>query len=294
MSTKPIILSTLLVLLGLGAARGQDRDLAQDPKYQPDLGDRRTAPQPELDPKPPTQIYPPQTGPSTWIVYRENPNCECCGPIGGCGPIRMELFAGTGPSLAIGGTLIESTLSDGWLVEGGGRSLFFNQDLTAAWNIDLKLSYVGNSSSSSISYPFLAPRTDPITGRRFVVTDQVTTAALHRTYVSLGLGREWFLPGPTLMGQSNFIFGVDGGARYGVVRLDVHNYNIVGQFQRTTDILWGGYGGVHFDWEIPRGCCTCILGFRTEFGYSKFEVPITLPQQHIYDLNFMLNAGVRF
>src|SRR5262249_48141453 len=80
-------------------------------------------------------------GLSDWILYTRP---ECCGPIGANGPINTELYIRTGPCLPVGGGIFGHTLKTGWMIDGGGRSLFFNPQLDAAWTIDLGVSNIYN------------------------------------------------------------------------------------------------------------------------------------------------------
>ena len=185
---------------------------------QPDLGDVNTRSQPELIERRPTMVWPLQTGPSSYRTYEQTPGSPCCCPIGSNGPIRVELFTNTGRS-RVDGELIAHSLDTGWLVEGGGRTLFFNQDATATWNIDLGLSYVWNHGAHPLQTPFPA-RTVTTTDEfgittESIVSDKVTVDNVYRTYVSIGGGREWYLMGSDGGCGSNWVVGVDGGFRYG-------------------------------------------------------------------------------
>lgn len=293
MSRRPIFPCTLLlVVVAVAAAR------AQGPGPQADLGDPRTRTQPDLIEPRPTLIWPPQTGPSSYILYEQSPCSQCCGPIGGCGPIRMELFADTGPSVPYGSGFIARSLDTGWMVGGGGRTVFFNRAETAAWNVDLSLNFIWNhGAENDVQNVFPVAVTD-ILGNARTEFHPVSMSNLYRTFVTLGAGREWFLLGPTFTGNKNWIAGVDGGLRYGVARIDMHDLGrSVSQFVRTTDQLYGAYVGLHTDLEIPHNCCTFLVGFRTEWSGMNLRSGLllnTINDQHIYDVNFLLTLGVRF
>src|SRR5262249_12528004 len=50
--------------------------------------------------------------PDDWILYRK---CEaCCGPLGGDGPLRSELYIQSGWSFPVGGGTFGETLTTGW------------------------------------------------------------------------------------------------------------------------------------------------------------------------------------
>jgi hypothetical protein len=289
---RPIFSGTLLLVsLSVAAVR------AQEPGPQADLGDPTARPRSDLIQPRPAVIWPPQTGPSSWILYDQNPCGPCCGPIGGCGPIRMELFVDSGVSLPNGSDFVSRSLDNGWMVGGGTRTLFFNRAETAAWNVDLSLNYIWNHGAhSEVQTLYPVPTTNALGG----VTDQlhpVSLANLYRTFVSLGAGRQWFLLGPTFTGNTNWIAGVDGGVRYGLARIDLHDTVSESQFVRTTDQLYGGYVGVHTDLEIPHNCCTFLVGARAEWSGMNLHTGsffTTFNDQRIFDVNFLLTLGVRF
>jgi hypothetical protein len=293
MSRRPIFPCTLLlVVLSVSVAR------AQGPGPQADLGDPTARPQSDLVEPKPAVVWPPQTSPSSWILYDQACG-DCCGPIGRCGPLRMELFVDTGPSLPSGSEFVSRSLDTGWMVSGGARALFFNRAETAAWSVDLSLNYIWNHASHDdvqTLYPV------PVTNALGNVSDElhrVSMINLYRTFVGAGIGREWFLLGPTFTGNVNWIAGIDGGFRYGTARIDMHDFasDSPSGFVRTTDQLYGGYVGLHTDLEIPHNCCTFLVGFRTEWSGmvlrngSFFN---TINDQGLYDVNFLLTLGVRF
>src|SRR5207247_1486983 len=82
----------------------------------------------------------------SWITY---PRAGCCGPMGRDGPIMVELFTRTGVELPVEGAIFGHVLQPGWVIEGGGRSIFFNADLDRAWDVDLSLSNVLNRGQHS-------------------------------------------------------------------------------------------------------------------------------------------------
>lgn len=153
MSAKQVCLATLVTaLVGLGAARGQ-----YTPTTPADVGGLATPPStpavistrpgdttPAAD-----QSQPPPPGQplnlclSQWIVGCKEPGC--CGPVGGSGPIQAELYVDSGLTFSFADGVFGHTLrSPGWDIGGGGRSLFFNPEETAAWIIDLGISNIRN------------------------------------------------------------------------------------------------------------------------------------------------------
>jgi hypothetical protein len=212
----------------------------------------------------------------------------------------MELFLDTGPSIPMGDSFIARSLDTGWLVSGGLRTLFFNPAETAAWNVDLGLNFMWNHGAHNevqTRFPCVVNNAD--TGAVTTNFDPVSMDNLYRTFVNLGVGREWFLLGPTFTGNNNWIAGIDGGLRYGVARIDLHVYDdpLFGGFVRTTDQLYGAYVGLHTDLEIPHNCCTYLIGLRTEWSGMYLRSGLlqnTINDQHLYDVNFLLTLGVRF
>jgi len=294
MSRRPIFPCTLLLMvLSVPAAH------AQSPGPQADLGDPTARPQSELVEPRPTVVWPPQVAPDSYILYDQNACGHCCGPIGGCGPIRMELFADSGPTLSFGSDFVTRSLEMGWMVGGGARTLFFNRAETAAWSVDLSLNYSWNhASNNSVQTLYAVPVTN-VLGNVADELHQVSMANLYRTFVGVGVGREWFLLGPTFTGNTNWIAGVDGGFRYGTARIDMIDFatDSPSGFVRTTDQLYGGYVGFHTDLEIPHNCCTYLVGFRTEWSGMVMRSGAlfnTINDQHVYDVNFLLTLGVRF
>jgi hypothetical protein len=81
---------------------------------------------------------------SQWLLYPRMPGC--CGPIGLNGPIGYDLFLRAGLAFPIGGGLLQHSLQDGLYVEGGGRTLFYNPEMTRAWTATLG---VGNFNADS-------------------------------------------------------------------------------------------------------------------------------------------------
>src|SRR5438552_18503709 len=118
----------VLAVLGVGTLRAQAPSeplppVTIDPYRLPEPGAAQGAsPEPE-----PGRL-------SSWITY---PRAGCCGPVGRDGPIMVELFTRTGVELPAEGAIFGHVLQPGWVIEGGGRSIFFNPDLDRAWDVDL-------------------------------------------------------------------------------------------------------------------------------------------------------------
>ena len=160
MSVKKVCLATLVTaLLGLGAVRGQSTNPGPSatptpgglvgsmpgPSAAPEMapGYLSTRPADTMgatgDPTQPGQ--PVNLCLSDWIVGPHGPGC--CGPVGGCGPIQEELYLQSGIDFPFSDGVFGHTLKDGgWVIQGGGRTLFFNTAEDAAWVVDLSISNV--------------------------------------------------------------------------------------------------------------------------------------------------------
>lgn len=217
---------------------------------------------------------------SNWITYT-HPNC--CGPVGGDGPILTELYLRTGLSLPVSGGTIGHTIGAGWEIQGGGRSLFFNPEMNSAWTVDLSLGNIyNNGNRTNLTYPFRGLT--------------VSTQSLNRTFVTAGLGKEWYplMPADNSAGV-NWRAGFDGGGRLGVASLALNGAPALPAtgFRRTTDVLSGLYVALHTDAEYPCGLATFLGGFRVEWDYTWMD-PNGGPTGDVEDVNFLLTGGLRF
>ena len=222
---------------------------------------------------------PAAAGLSGWIRY--NRPC-CCGPIGGSGPIYTELFARTGPAFTVGGGVFNQILDTGWKTDAGGRSYFFNPELTAAWTVELSLGYVYNHGQSDKTIPLT------VLNDRFGTFSQVTVTTLHRSYFTGTFGKEWYLyvwPGEC---SPAWRAGFDVGARLGSVRADFRD------LKHHTDVIYSVITSIHTDLEIPRGCCTYLIGVRAEWDHDWMDVLQSQNNSNLQDVNVLLNLGVRF
>jgi hypothetical protein len=216
-------------------------------------------------------------GLSSWITYTRP---DCCGPIGGDGPICAELYARTGPSIPAGGHILEKVLDTGWDFTGGGRSLFFNSDRTAAWTVDLGLTYIYNHSKNT-------PQVTINNGLPVTAT-MVTLRDLQRTFANAAIGREWYLLGAANCGELTWRVGCDFGGRLGTAKMDF------AEIRHTTDTIYGYFCGLHTDLEKPFGCCTGQIGFRVEWGQTIMDFLQPFQNSNVQDVDLLLTLGVRF
>lgn len=217
----------------------------------------------------------PQTGLSSWITYERN-NC-CQGNVGCDTPIGTELFVRIGPSVPFGDDILGRNLRPGWMIALGGRALFFNQPMDRAWFIEVSGSNAYNHSGPRVPLPFPS---EP---------DPVAVEYYNRTFVNLGIGREWYLFPATDMTR-NWRVGIDTGGRYGSASLGRETTHHV------TDVVGGFYVGFHSDLEFPvcawGNSCVFQAGFRIEYGYTFSD--ILSQRSDLQELNLLFNFGVRY
>jgi hypothetical protein len=294
MSTKIIFPCTLvLAVLGVRAVGAQGYQampgvLTPPPEMQPD-SIRTPAPVAQ-------EAVPPLQGPgpglSRWITYQRP---DCCGNVGCDGPIFAELYTLTGVEIPAQGKFFGHVLETGWVVQGGGRSLFFNSAMDRDWNIDLSISNVYNlGQHNDIKVPLnqLVPNQN-IPANPPVVHQLInaTVRELNRTYVSAAFGREWYFHRPASAWIHTWRAGVAAGGRLGSERLELVE---VGHH---SDIIGGMFISLNADVEMPCGCCTFLAGMRAEWGYNFSDILDAQKSQDasdIQDVNILFTVGVRF
>ena len=194
------------------------------------------------------------------------------------------------------------TLTAGWELRGGGRSLFFNTAGDAAWTVDLSLANANNhgqhSDQVATLYNVIVPASDG-SGPTETPFVNVTTASLNRTWVELDVGRDWFLMGGAghcCCGKTNcsspegeiaWRVGCDTGFRWGTADLEMQ------ELPHRTHTLDGWGIGLHSDLEIPYGCCTFLVGTRVEWAKDWCRI-LQDTTSGLQTLDFMLTAGVRY
>lgn len=245
------------------------------------------------DPKLPPGAYP-----SPWYV--DGPGSS--GPLGRHGQIGYELYAETGPSIPFGSGEFTDRLHAGWVVSGGGRTLFFNPAGDAAWSIDLGLSYTYNrGSSANFSDVFIRqpPSTNSTTGQIIPRADILTTSrirALHRTSFNFAVGRELFWYGPGTPGGEdgwNFRTGFDVGGRWGTSHVDLVPNNAPDSYSRRQAVFEGVFLGLRANCEVPVGGWIWTSGVNLQWGYDWTNVIPPL-KGDVQNLNLLVNTGFRF
>jgi hypothetical protein len=220
-----------------------------------------------------------------------------------------------GPTVPLDAGYFGKTLTTGWTVQVGGRSLFFNPEGTRAWTIDASISNVSSHGQRSNEVAVLhdllvlGEVTDPITGTSTsqpvrVPAVGVTVSHLNRTFVNLGLGREWYIIGDGLhrigcesdcnhggwhgwLDGAMWRAGVDFGGRYGTAKLELHEIN------HRDDVIGGVWVSVHSDMEIPCGGCLFIVGGRFEWDYTWTDI-LQTTDTDLQNISFLMTLGIRF
>ncbi len=221
---------------------------------------------------------------------------DCCGPVGGNGPISFEPYARAGALVVLPTGFLAKTLSTGWEVEGGGRTLLFDPAGTDAWTADLGISNIynhGQHSDRSTTLDIF--QTNPSTGLTTKNPVTVTVRDLNRTYVNGSLGHEWYLWGSAAncagggsMGvEANWRVGVDLGGRWGSEKLELH------EITHRTEVIEGLFAALHTDLEIPCGGWIFVIGARVEWGNTWMHTILQGAPEDLQNIDALVNLGVR-
>ncbi len=226
----------------------------------------------------------------------------CCGPMGRNGRIGYEVYLYTGPTWSLGEGALAKRLDTGWMVGGGGRSLFFNTSHDAAWVVDLGLSYqfVGGDRNDPIPIFVERPPINLGNGQFIPQSDVISPASIrgiHRTSFNFGLGRDWWVWGPGTVGTSNGwnvrTGGLVGG-RWGTAHVDLlPQVAAFGDYQRRGGVTHGVFLATHATCEVPLGTTILFAGLRGEWGYDWMNLIPPL-QGNLHNLNLLMTAGLRF
>ena len=197
-------------------------------------------------------------GLSQWMTYQRP---VCCGNVGGNGPVWGELYLLTGVEIPAYGPILGHVLETGWVIQGGGRTLFFNQAMDRDWNIDLSISNILNRGQhGDVMIPLNLPgSTGPV---------DVSLRELNRTYVNAALGREWYFRRAPDCWIRTWRIGVSAGGRLGSEKAELY------EMVHRTDVISGLFANLSGDVEIPCGCgCTFLLGMRGMGLYLVRHLP---------------------
>jgi hypothetical protein len=306
-----VLLSGLMVaLLGLGLAG------AQEPSAKPNGKEVLPSPTPEGSnnsaPVGPSNMGNNSPGPAApsngasnaaaptgpvdlnvgpWIAY---PRCNCCGPVGGDGPVSAEFYARTGASFTFGPGLLSEHTSPGFKMSGGVRTLLFNPAQDAAWTVDLGAStaWYGPAGPPSVQIrnPLATgpPNTHPLV--------PVTPKSLNESFFDLAFGRELYIWGNGHSGcdctAPTWRVGFDGAVRWGTGKLSLQpNANFI---PPRTGSIGAFLVSAHTDMEFPTGCCLFFIGLRAEYGWAYSDLLGTRNDTDLQTINVMLNFGMRY
>jgi hypothetical protein len=236
---------------------------------------------------------PTSNGPTGLSSYITGTRPNCCGPVGGDGPICSELYFRIGASVNLGHTsALNDVIHTGWMVEGGYRSLFFNPEQTDAWTIEFGLSNTTNqgkfNGSGGIPLTVLVPNSAGTgTPIRFGTdVPGITLRNLNRTAANLGGGHEWYLNGHANDNCPTWRAGFDIGGRWGSANAEFN------ELRHRSKVFEGIWVALHTDVEIPCHCCTFLAGFRMEWDYTFSD--LLQGTSDLTGINFLANFGVRY
>jgi hypothetical protein len=250
---------------------------------------------------------PPSPGQSLGIPKGSYPNPEsgdapgCCGPLGGDGRIGTEVYVNNGVSIPFGAGDFVHRLELGWMVDAGGRTLFFNQSHDAAWVADLGVSYQYNRGNqwSGTELNVRQPQTTNATTGAVVnqpdILTNVIVRDIDRTTFNFAFGRDWWIWGPGATGvENNWNLRVGGevGGRYGTAHVDlVPVADPFGYFRRQ-GVTHGIFFDVHANVEVPLGTVILFAGVAIQYGYDWTNIAPPYAGD-IQNANVLLTAGFR-
>ena len=230
----------------------------------------------------------------------------CCGPLGG-GHLAYELYTMTGPNLVFGNGPLTNRLKTGWVLQGGGRTLFFNTANDAAWVLDLGLSYQYNRGTQDNPADLFIRQPSQPNAQTGTVTRQpdlflsTNLRGFHRTAFNYAVGSDWFFWGPGAPGLENgwnLRYGFEVGGRWGTEHVDLDLLGTTSAFNsplyaRRQGVFQGFFVGGHLSWEVPIGGWIWFAGVKTQYGWDWGNVVPPLNGE-IQNLNFLMTTGFRF
>jgi hypothetical protein len=206
-------------------------------------------------------------------------NNDCCGPMGGSGPMVNEIYMRFGPSFAFGERFVAKNMNTGWTLALGGRTLFFDVNPIAAWVVDVGVQHTYNNAGGQ--------------GLALNNNQTVLLRDVYRTSVGLGFGRDWFSTGISEIGSLRY--GADLGARYGTGHVNLNPLaeieNTIG-YRRSQDVFIQPYIGVHGQYDIPLGGWNLLLGGRLEYNFTN--VGFMNASNNINGIDLLFTFGVRY
>lgn len=241
----------------------------------------------------------PQAAPTSRWLSAEPALCNA--PQDGA-PIAAEVYIRNGASIPFSSSFnrrdaLGRDMVPGYLIQGGIRTQFFNDAADRAWAVDAGISHVSNGHNQNRLYALrvidFTGNTD-ITGQPEVALIQFgtpTTPGIRirdtdRTYVNLGIGRDYYWRSSADDLHKHLRLGWDVGGKYGTLSQE---YNII---KHRTDVIGGVYCGLYGDVEYPTEWGTCFVGIRWEYGYTWAD--ILQRASDIQEINVTLTLGLRY
>jgi len=237
---------------------------------------------------------------SGWILRPGEPVAH--EGVGLHGPIGWEFYGMVGPSFPVSGGPLARNLQVGWDVTGGGRSLFYNQDATSAWVVDLGVSNIFQNAKTRNDFVFVQNMGKQIFDNNFnpFLNDSKAygkySGPLGVTYVNrvsgnLSLGKEWYLWGSAEDPDvgNNLRVGADLGGRWGSMKMTA-NTHVTFQTAQFGSV----FGAIHADMEIPISGFILLQGIRLELDQCFNQVLQSQNNSDILSLNLLYRFGIRF
>ncbi|MBX9680465.1 MAG: hypothetical protein K2X38_17030 [Gemmataceae bacterium] len=213
---------------------------------------------------------------------------SCDSPVGGNAAIGTELIWRNGASFVFGNQRLGRELGTGFTTEIIARTLFYSQDYREAFIVDLGVGDTYNPARSGARTPTVLNILQPNsrTGAATRMNIPVTVKNYNRSYLSYGVGKQWFLWNDALTVGDNFRVGVDIGGRWGSSSA---RFN---EIRHRTDTIDGLYIGGDAKWETPTRFGMFSVGVRTEWTYTWTEI-LQAPSD-MQEINLLLSLGVRY
>jgi hypothetical protein len=185
---------------------------------------------------------------------------------------------------------------------GGARGLLFNEEMTAAWLVDLHVinihQYAGTHNrafpltvfQNGVPITTGAVSPAPPVGVGGGVEPPFNLEDMNRTMAGLGFGREWYPWHPADFDGPKWRIGLDGGGRWGSERLNVVDS---ARSAHTTGVVEGAYVALRSDLEVPCGNVMFQAGLRLEWAYTFSDI-LQQGNSNMQDLSLLLSVGVRY
>jgi hypothetical protein len=290
---RACLVALVMTLAGIGAARAQQ--FGSGPYGAPSSSAPSALPSPSPQPGPVDGPVPPPTGPrlSDYIL---GTTPDCCGPTGADGPISIEVYTREGVSAVLPEGFLGKVLTAGWVIEGGGKTFFFNPEGDAAWTLDLGISNVNNHGQHSDRTRTLHILQPNAVGTTSFVFQPVSVRSLNRTFVNGSIGREWYLWNPAancptcgrMNDGPNWRIGIDGGGRWGTQKMEFH------EIRHRTEVIEGAFFAIHSDLEVPCGGWLFVVGGRIEYSYTWMHSILQGAPENLQEFIGLVNLGVRY